>query len=201
MERTFENPVTRERATLVESSRESGGKRTVLDFEVAPGGGVMGHAHDAHQERIEVLQGVIEATLDGVTRQVRAGEHLIFEPGHVHFWRNPSATEVLRWRGTFTPGFPGFEAALRVLFGLARDGNTRANGMPRRLDDLALLVKWNQGLPAGPARLLAPILRWLARRAEARGRAAELLRRYGADEPGVLETAPGAHGPLAARRA
>lgn len=182
-ERMFENPQTRERAILVESARDNGGKRSVLDIEVGGGGGVMGHFHDVHQERIEVLEGVIEVTLDGVTRQVRAGDHVVVEPGQSHLWRNASGTEVMRFRGTFTPGHPGFEAALQVLFGLARDGETKPSGFPKRLSDLALLVKWNQGLPTGPARLLAPLLAWIARRAEASGRAAELLRRYGVEDP------------------
>ena len=181
-ERTFENPQTRERATLVESARQNGGKRSVLDFDVGIGGGVMGHFHDLHQEQIEVLAGVIEVTIDGVTRQVRAGERAVIEPGQAHTWRNGSTTDPMRFRGTFTPGHPGFEAAIQVLFGLARDGQTRSNGFPKRLDDLALLVKWNRGLPSGPLRLLAPVFGWLARRAEARGRATELLRRYGAEE-------------------
>src|SRR5215468_10393884 len=64
--RTFENPQTRERATLVESARETGGQRSVLDFDVEVGGGVMGHFHDVHQERIQVLAGAIEVTVDGV---------------------------------------------------------------------------------------------------------------------------------------
>lgn len=181
-ERRFENPQTRELATLIESARENGGTQSVLDFEVGGGGGVMGHFHDVHQERIEVLAGAIEVTIDGVTRTVRAGDRAVVEPGQAHVWRNASATEPLRFRGTFTPGHPGFEAAIQVLFGLARDGQTKASGFPRRLDDLALIVKWNRGLPSGPLRVLAPVLAWLARRAEASGRAAELLRRYGVEE-------------------
>jgi len=188
--RTFENPQTRERATLVESARETSGQRSVLDIEVGGGGGVMGHFHDVHQERIQVLAGAIEVTVDGVTRQVRAGDAAVVEPGQSHLWRNASATEVLRFRGTFTPGHAGFEAALQVLFGLARDGQTRSNGFPKRLDDLALLVKWNRGLPSGPMRIFAPLLGWLARRAEASGRAEELLRRYGADEAFVSAAVP-----------
>jgi quercetin dioxygenase-like cupin family protein len=184
--RMFENPQTKERATLVESARDSRGQRSVLDIEVGVGGGVMGHFHDQHQERIQVLAGVLEVTVDGVTRQVPAGSEVVVQPTQSHLWRNASPTEVLRFRGTFTPGHPGFEAALRVLFGLARDGQTRSNGFPKRLDDLALLVKWNRGLPSGPMKLLAPVLGWLARRAEASGRAEELLRRYGADEAFVV---------------
>ena len=193
-ERMFENPQTRERAILVESARDNGGKRSVLDIEVGGGGGVMGHFHDVHQERIEVLEGVIEVTLDGVTRKVPAGQQVVVEPGQSHLWQNASQTEVMRFRGTFTPGHPGFEAALQVLFGLARDGETKANGFPKRLSDLALLVKWNEGLPTGPARLLAPLLAWLARRAEASGRAAELLRRYAVEGP-TPASAPAAAAP------
>ena len=189
-ERTFENPQTRERATLVESALENRGTRSVLDIEVGGGGGIMGHFHDVHQERIEVLAGVIEVSVDGVTRQVRAGDQVVVEPGQSHLWRNASATEALRFRGTFTPGHAGFEAAIQVLFGLARDGETRANGFPKRLDDLALLVKWNRGLPSGPLRLLAPLLAWRARRAETRGRAEELLRRYGVDDAFVATAVP-----------
>jgi hypothetical protein len=77
-----------------------------------------------------------------------------------------------------TPGHAGFEVALRVLFGLARDGEVRRGGLPKRFGDLALFMEWNQGRPAGPIRLLEPLLRWSARRAKARGRADELLRRY-----------------------
>ena len=111
-------------------------------------------------------------------------------------------TEPLRFRGTFTPGHTGFEAALQVLFGLARDGQTRANGFPKRLGDLALLVKWNEGLPTGPSRMLAPVFGWLARRAEASGRAAELLRRYGVEAPAPASApAPGTASRATAGRA
>src|SRR5262249_28984868 len=141
-----------------------------------------------------------EVTIDGVTRQVRAGETAVIEPGQSHLWRNASQTELLRFRGTFTPGHPGFESALQVLFGLARDGETKAGGFPKRLDDLALLVKWNRGLPSGRLRLLAPVFGWLARRAEASGRASELLRRYGAEDPAASPVAArGPSRPIAAR--
>lgn len=192
LDRTIENPVTRERATWVEGAGESGGKRTVIDLEVAGGGGPPGHSHDEHEERIDVLEGEIEVTMEGRIRRLGPGEHVIIRPGQVHGWRNPSAEKVLRFRGMHTPGNPGFETALRVLFGLARDGEVRASGIPKRLEDVAMIVKWNQGLPSGPLRLLGPLMRWAARRAETRGRAAELLRRYASDEPGPIGV-PAAH--------
>lgn len=183
-DRMILNPVTRQRVLFVETARETGGARTVLDVETAPGGGVLLHRHADHVEEIEVLAGEIEVTIGGVTRRVPAGEHVVIEAGAVHSWRNSSADGVLRFRGTMTPGHPGFETVLRLSFGLGRDGGLRPSGIPRRFDDLALITDWDPSLLAvGPRRWLAPLMRWCARRARGTGRAAELLRRYGAPEP------------------
>jgi quercetin dioxygenase-like cupin family protein len=183
-DRTIENPVTGQRATFIETARESGGARTVADVETAPGGGVLQHRHADHEERIDVLEGEIEVTIGGVTRRLPAGEHVVVEAGAVHSWRNPSPDRLLRFRATMEPGHPGFETVLRVSFGLGRDGWLRASGVPRRFADLALITDWDPSLLAvGPRRWLAPLLRWSARRARADGRAAELLRRYRASDP------------------
>ncbi|MGC3997084.1 MAG: cupin domain-containing protein [Anaeromyxobacter sp.] len=178
-ERTIHNPVSGETATWIESSTESGGARTVIDFEVTPGGGVTGHRHTNHREQIAVLEGEIEVTCGGTTRRYGAGEVAVIEPRAVHHWRNPGQG-VLRFRGTMTPGHPGFETFLRVWFGLARDGALRRSGLPRRVADMALLVDWDPSIAAGPLRLMAPLLRRAARRPSARARAGELLRRYDA---------------------
>jgi quercetin dioxygenase-like cupin family protein len=182
-DRTIENPVTGERCTFFETSRESGGARTVGELEVTPGGGVPIHRHANHEERIDVLDGEIEVTSDGVTRRLGTGEHVVIAAGVVHRWRNPSRDRNLRFRGMLTPGHPGFELVLRVMFGLARDGESRKSGLPRSFGDLALLAEWDPSLFVGPMRLLAPLLRWGARRARARGRADELVRRYGGEDP------------------
>jgi quercetin dioxygenase-like cupin family protein len=180
-DRTIENPVTGERATFVETSRETAGARTIADVVVGPGGGVFTHSHEDHEERIDVLDGEIEVRSGGVTRRIAAGGHVVIPRGTLHVWRNPSGDRTLRFRGMMTPGHPRFELSLRVVFGLGRDGELRSNGMPRRLQDAALLVDWDPSLVAGPARLLVPFLRWAAHRPRARRRAAELLRRYAPD--------------------
>jgi quercetin dioxygenase-like cupin family protein len=182
-ERTIENPVTGERLTYIETSRETGGARTVGDMEVTPGGGVPTHRHTDHEERIEVLEGEIEVKVNGVKHRLSAGQHVVIARGQVHAWRNTSRDQNLRFRGTMTPGHPGFELFLRVLFGLARDGEVRPSGLPRRFSDLGLLADWDPSILVGPFRLLGPLMRWSARRARERGRAAELFRRYGGEDP------------------
>lgn len=176
--RTIDNPVTGERVTFLETSHETGGARTVADLEVAPRGGVPKHHHTNHEERIEVLEGEIEVIIDGKNTLLHAGEALVIPRGRIHSWRNASPERTSKFRGSMNPGHPGFERFLRVLFGLARDGQVRANGLPKRLDDLALLTEWDPSILAGPLRLLGPVMRWSARRARARGRADELLQRY-----------------------
>lgn len=185
MERlTIENPVSGERATWIESARDNGGVRTVGDVEVEPGGGVPTHRHAQHEERIVVLEGEMELTVRGAVRRLVAGESVVVEPGAKHAWRNPSRDRRLAFRGEMNPGHPGFETALRVVFGLGRDGELYASGLPRRFTDLALLAQWDPSLFAvGPRRLLGPILRWYARRPSSRARAAALLGRY---DPGAL---------------
>jgi hypothetical protein len=64
-DRTILNPVTGERATFIETARESGGARSVAEFEISPGGGVFPHRHGDHEERIDVLEGEIEVTAGG----------------------------------------------------------------------------------------------------------------------------------------
>ena len=60
------------------------------------------------------------------------------------------------------------------------NGEVLGNGVPRRFGDTALIADWNQGFLTGPVALLKPLFGWAARRARARGRDAELLRRYDA---------------------
>lgn len=180
---TIENPVSGERATWIESARDNGGVRTVADVEVRPGGGVPRHRHAQHEERIRVLAGEMEVTVRGGVHRLAAGASIVVEPGVSHGWRNPSRDRNLVFRGEMLPGHPGFETALRVVFGLGRDGELRPGGIPRRLTDVALVATWDPSLLAvGPRRLLMPLLRWYAGRATARARAAVLLERY--DAPG-----------------
>jgi quercetin dioxygenase-like cupin family protein len=181
IDRTIDNPVTGERATYIETSHETGRTRSVIEIDVQPHGGVPVHRHAGHDEHIEVLEGEIEVTIAGRSRRYGTGERVVIERDVVHAWRNPNADRPLRFRGMMTPGHPGFENMLRVLFGLARDGEVRRSGLPKRLSDIGLLIELDPALAAGVMRVIAPLARWSVRRPSARRRAGELLRRYGCE--------------------
>lgn len=44
-------------ATFLKTSAQTGGKHTLIEIEVAPGGGTIPHYHLAYSERFEVLEG------------------------------------------------------------------------------------------------------------------------------------------------
>jgi quercetin dioxygenase-like cupin family protein len=182
MSRTIINTATGEKATYLETSRETNGARSVLEVEVKPGGGVPVHRHGDHDELIEVIAGEIEVTMNGTKHRLLPGESIVIERGTTHQWRNPSPAHDLKFRGGMTPGHPDFELFLRVFYGLGTDGELGKNKLPKRFSDLALLSELDPSIFVGVKRLLRPVMRWTAKRARKSGREAELLERYAAKE-------------------
>jgi mannose-6-phosphate isomerase-like protein (cupin superfamily) len=124
------NPLTGEKALLVESAQESGGARIVVDFVVEAGGFVPGgeHVHDHCSEHLAVRSGQIAFAIAGQERVVGAGEDVTVAPGTWHRWWNPGEEEVaLRVR--VEPALR-FEEAILVIWGLCADGRTNAEGRP-----------------------------------------------------------------------
>lgn len=175
--RRIYNPVQKDAAIFVQTSEESGGVQTILDLEIAPGGGNSLHYHKTFAERFTVISGEF-----GV--QVGA-EHFTLKPGAtalapmmtLHRWYNTSA-ETAMVRVELLPGNTGFERSLQILYGLARDGLVNKQGLPKHITHLALLLELSDtGLP-GLASAIAPIMRVIARYARRKGIERELIARY-----------------------
>lgn len=163
------NPLTGEKAMLIESAEESGGARIVADFAVEKGGFVPGgeHVHDHCTEHLEVRSGEINFLLDGEERTLRAGEEVTVEPGTWHRWWNAGAGEV-QIRVRVVPALR-FEEAITVLWGLCADGHTDAEGRPSALLGALVATRFRQEIryrrpPDAVQRLLFPPLAALARR-------------------------------------
>jgi len=127
------NPLTGEKALLVESGEETGGARIVVDFAVEKGGFVPGgeHVHDHCSEHFEVHAGRIGYLVDGQERTLGAGEELTVPPGTWHRWWNAGDEEV-RIRTRVEPAL-SFEEGMLVVWGLCADGHTNAEGRPSPL--------------------------------------------------------------------
>jgi mannose-6-phosphate isomerase-like protein (cupin superfamily) len=163
------NPLTGEKAMLVESAEESGGARSVVDFVVEAGGFVPGgeHVHDHCSEHLAVRSGRIHFLLDGEERPVGAGEEVTVAPGTWHRWWNADEGEV-RIAVRVEPAMR-FEEAILVIWGLCADGRTNAEGRPPPLLGSLVATRYRDEIryrrpPDVVQRLLFPRLAALARR-------------------------------------
>ena len=175
--RRFFNPLQRDAVTFLETSEESGGARTLIQVELAPGGGNALHRHMTYAEHFEVLEGRLTVSLDGLEHRLHPGETAVAPAGVLHNFSNPTDDTVV-YRVELRPGHRGFERALQAGYGLAADGRTRADGTPKNLLELAVLTHWSDIRISGPLRMLQPLFGVLATVARRRGVDRELARRY-----------------------
>jgi quercetin dioxygenase-like cupin family protein len=85
----------------------SGGSVAVFEFDVPSGARVpIAHSHDAYEETIYGLSGVLTWTVDGRQRDIGAGQVLCIPRGAVHRFDNPHADDA-RMLAIVTPGVLG----------------------------------------------------------------------------------------------
>lgn len=175
--RRFENPHIGDVATILETARESGGARTLLEIELVTGGGNPVHLHRTYDEHFTVVQGRLTVRVDGVDRELGPGEEATVPAGTSHCFRNDSAAPVL-FHVELSPGHEGFEKALQAGYGLAADGRTNKRSVPRNLLEAAVLLEWSDMAMPGLLTVLERPLNMLARIARRRGVDRRLERRY-----------------------
>lgn len=134
----IENPVTKERG-IVRRTPGDAHTELIADLYAAPGAAVAGeHVHPRMTECFTVVRGELRMRLDGAERAVEPGTRVVIPPGTPHDWWN-AGTETAYVILEVDPG-QRFEAMIRNLFGLARDGRTDDTGKPSLLQ-AALLAR------------------------------------------------------------
>jgi quercetin dioxygenase-like cupin family protein len=175
--RRYYHPVQKDYATFLETSEETGGTRTLIEIDLAPGGGNAPHYHLSYDEHFEVLEGSLEVQLGAYSRVLHPGERAVAHRTVLHRFRNPT-DEPAKFLVELRPGHQGFEKALKVAYGLAGDGKFAANGAPKNPYHLALVFEWGEGRLPGIFTLAKPLLGLLAKRARRKGIDRELEDRY-----------------------
>jgi quercetin dioxygenase-like cupin family protein len=128
----WENPVNRERFTILERFWDNPQGRATAELTALVGARVVGeHLHPAMVEKFTVLEGELTVKRNGQTSILRQGETGVVEAGVWHDWWNASNRDA-RVRVEVTPG-ERFTHMIETFFGLARLGHTDATGMPRLL--------------------------------------------------------------------
>lgn len=170
----YYNPRCGERLVVRTPAAQSGGLRSIVDMYVEPGGAAAGeHVHPVSEERFTLIRGKLALVLGG--RKVvldRVGQSVLIQPGIEHRWWNPGGDETYAICELNGNGARFEQLVLRQLFGLAQDGKTNPEGVPRLLQRAATTMEFNDVLrftkPRWPVQrlvfgALAPVARKLGR--------------------------------------
>jgi mannose-6-phosphate isomerase-like protein (cupin superfamily) len=176
-ERRIYHPIQDDYATFLKLAEETGGELSLLRVELAPGGSGQLHYHRQFSERFEAVEGELTVKLASGEKRLKPGESYTVAPGELHTFTNPTEKPVT-FLVELRPGHSGFEQALMIGYGLARDGLANAKGLPKSLTHTALLVEMSDSNLPGALSLLRPLLRYLAAQARHRGLDRELIARY-----------------------
>ncbi len=178
----IENPVTKERG-IVRRAPDSDRAPLVADLYAYPGAAVTGeHVHPYSTEAFTIVRGTIDFRLDGVERRAEPGTRVVIPPGTPHDWWN--AGDETAW--VIVEVDPGrrFEAMIRNLFGLARNGRTDRLGRPGILQAALLAREFDDTIrftnpPRAIQRLLFAVLAPIARLCGLRGSYPDYLEHTG----------------------
>jgi quercetin dioxygenase-like cupin family protein len=175
--RRMYNPVQKDAAIFVQTAAESGGVRTLLDLEVAPGGGNMLHYHTTFDEQFTVMSGEFGVQVGNEHFTLKPGDSAVAPAMALHRWYNTSA-ETAIVRVELLPGNTGFERTLQISYGLAQDGLLNKQGLPKNIAHLSILIELSDTIVPGVFARILPIMRLIARYARRKGIEQQLIERY-----------------------
>ena len=125
----WENPVTRERATILERPWDNQAGRVTAELTAFVGARVVGeHYHPALVECFTPVDGELTVKRNGQISILRQGETAVIKSRVWHDWWNASEHDA-RVRVEITPG-ERFAHMIETFYGLARLGYTDRKGMP-----------------------------------------------------------------------
>lgn len=165
----IDNPITGERITFLQTTADTEGELLSVEVELPPRSkGVPKHYHLVQTERFEALEGTLDVHAGGRDLRLRPGEVAEAPPRVLHrFWNGSDAPAKFRCDVRHPAQI---ETSLEAVHGLARDGKTNKNGVPKNPFQLALLTELSESyLPWPPILVQQAIFGGLARLARVLG--------------------------------
>lgn len=166
--RRIYNPIQKDYVTFLKTAAETNGDYTLVEVELADGGGVGLHFHKTYSEKFECIEGELQVRLGKETHKLGPGQSATALPFVNHLFQNRSG-KPCRFRVELRPGNRGFEKSLQIGYGLARDGKCKSNGFPKDRLALAWLFTISESNLPGWMSLFEGILRRQAKRAVLKG--------------------------------
>ena len=177
MKRTIVNPVIKDIATFVKTSKESNSTVSEIEIVVMPGGGNILHYHKTYSETFVAVEGDLGVKLKDEFKILKPSERYTVKPMELHAFFNPGGRPV-KFKVLIEPGHEGFENSLRILYGLAADGLTDKKSIPKKLTHTALVLTMSDMNAPGFLTWIFPLLRWIANGEKARREERRLMQRY-----------------------
>jgi quercetin dioxygenase-like cupin family protein len=178
MKRTLVNPLIKDTATFLQTAEESGGKVTDIEITLMPGGGNSLHYHKTYSETFTAIDGELGLKLGKKqTKILKPGESYTVEPLSLHGFFNPTNKEI-KFNVQIKPGHTGFENTIRIVYGLAADGLTNNESVPKNLKHTAIIICMSDTNAPGLLTFLYPLFKHLARKAKENGEEQKLIDKY-----------------------
>jgi quercetin dioxygenase-like cupin family protein len=177
MERTIYNPIQKDTVTFLKTAADTNGKCTLVEVELADGGGVGLHYHKTYSEKFNCIEGQVQVKLGKALHTLSPGQSATAEPTVNHLFRNRSG-KPCKFRVELRPASRGFEQSLQIGYGLARDGKCKPNGFPKDKLALAWLFDISESNLPGWMSIFEFILRKQAKKARQKGIDKQLIDQY-----------------------
>ncbi len=178
MKRTIVNPIIKDTATFLQTARDTKKKLTEIEITLEPGGGNVLHYHKTYSETFTAVDGELGIRLGKNEKKIlKPGESFTVQPMQLHCFFNPGKTRI-SFNIKIEPGHEGFENSLRILYGMASDGLTDKNSIPKSLTHTAVIVEMSDMNAPGLLTWIAPVLKWLSERAKSNGTYQRLIAQY-----------------------
>lgn len=174
--KTFTNPIYKDKATVLVSNGD-GGRYSLGELVVYPGGGNFFHTHSAFEETFTAIQGQLGVAMNKTKYHLSPGESMTIPRGTSHHFFNPGS-EPVTCQIKFMPAHENFIKGIAIAYGLAEDGKTSAEGQPKNLMHIALLLDLTDTRPTEMPVFLYRIFRWIAKIARLSGMENKLLTKY-----------------------
>lgn len=177
MERKIYNPIQKDEVIFLKTHADTNGECTLVEVELADGGGVGLHYHKTYSEKFDCLEGELEVRLGKTSHKLQPGASATADPNVNHLFRNRSG-KPCKFLVELRPANRGFEQSLQIGYGLANDGLTKPNGFPKDKLALAWLFDISESNLPGWMSLFGFILRVQAKKARKKGIDKQLIEKY-----------------------
>lgn len=177
--RRIYNPVQKNWAYIEKYGRETGGEYGVGYGSLQPGGENGAHWHGSYSETFTSRKGLVGVYSKSKGKVfLKEGESVTVPPGEVHYFFSDQDEEV-EFETKIEPAHEGFEKALYVMYGLARDGKGGNAGVANGIMDSAIICTMGDMWPAGAIGVvLTPVLKTLGWVGRKTGKQQKLLDKY-----------------------